>query len=88
VNIPLTEITEVDLIALHEMPAISMRTNGISTFKVHRGNYRTTSGDNIRLSINSGVNPVIRIVDRNGAVYYINRKNPDETRQIFNSIKR
>ncbi|MCL2877330.1 MAG: PH domain-containing protein, partial [Acidobacteria bacterium] len=88
VDIPLTEITEVDLVTLHEMPAISMRTNGISLSGVRRGNFRTNSGDNIRLSINLGVNPVIRIVDRNGAVYYINRKNPDETRQIFNSIKR
>jgi len=68
------------------MPAISRRTNGISFSKVHRGNFRTTDGDNIRLSINLGVNSVIRIVDRNGAVYYINSKSPDETREIFTRI--
>jgi len=87
VNIPLTEIAETDLIALHEMPRISIRTNGISSSKVHRGHFRTTAGENIRLSINSGSNPVIRIVDRHGNAYYINRKNADETRQIFDRIR-
>ena len=88
VNIPLDEIAGADLIALHEMPAISTRANGISLFKVHRGHFRTTAGDDIRLSIYSGVNPVIRIVDHNGNAYYINRKNPDETRQIFKQLNR
>jgi len=86
VNIPLGSIAKADTIAWREMPAISIRTNGISLMKVHRGNFRTKDGDKIRLSVNSGSSPVIRIVDRNGAVYYINRKNAAETRQIFNKI--
>ena len=88
VNIPLTEITEVDTIGWRNMPAISMRTNGISAFKVHRGHFKTVDGDKIRMSVHSGVNPVIRMVDRQGAVYYINRKNAAETRQIFNKLKK
>ena len=87
VDIPLAEIAEAELISLHEMPLISIRANGISLSKVHRGYFRTTAGENIRLSINSGSNPVIRIVDRHGNEYYINRKNADETRQIFDRIK-
>ena len=88
VNIPFAEIAEADTITLREMPAISIRTNGISLMKVHRGNFRTTGGDKVRLSINRNSSPVIRIVDRDGAVYYINRKNAAETRQIFNKINK
>jgi len=88
VNIPFAEIAKADTIALREMPAISIRTNGISLFKVHRGNFRTTDGEKVRLSINRSSSPVIKIVERNGAVYYINRKNAAETRQIFNKIKK
>jgi hypothetical protein len=87
VNIPFSEISEADTIAWREMPAISIRTNGISLFKVSRGHFRPTAGDKIRLSVHRGVSPVIRMVDHRGAVYYINRKNPTETRQIFNKLK-
>ena len=85
-NIPFVSIAKADTIAWREMPAISIRTNGISFMKVHRGNFKTADGDKIRLSVNSGSSPVIRIVDRNGVVYYINRKNAAETRQIFHKI--
>ncbi len=87
INIPFAGINGTDTISWREIPAISVRTNGISLFKVHRGRFRTTDGDKIRLSINSGVNPVIRVADSNGTVYYINRKNPTETREIFNKIQ-
>jgi len=42
VNIPLTEIKEADIVALRDMPAISIRANGISFLKVNRGKFRTT----------------------------------------------
>ena len=84
VNIPFDGISKADTIAWREMPAISMRTNGISLFKVKQGKFRTAGGDKIHLSVHCGVSPVIRIVDKRGAVYYINRKNAAETRQIFN----
>ena len=88
VNIPFAEISKVDTIAWREMPDISIRANGISLFKVRRGKFRTIDGDKIHLNIHCGINPVIRIVDRDGAVYYINRKNATETRQIFNKIQK
>ena len=88
VNIPFTQIAQADTIEWREMPAISIRTNGISLFKVNRGHFRTTDGDKVRLSVNRGISPVIRIIDRNGAVYFINRKNAAETRQIFNELQK
>jgi hypothetical protein len=86
VNIPLSKIAQADTISWREAPAISIRTGGISLFKVHRGRFRTADGDQVRLNIHRGTEPVIRMVDQNGLVYYINRKNPVETRQIFNNI--
>ena len=87
VNIPYADIIEVDTIAWREIPGISIRANGISLFKVHRGKFRTKNGDKIHLNITAGLSPVIRIVERNGAVYYINRKNAAETRKLFKNSK-
>jgi hypothetical protein len=88
VNIPFTEISSADTIACNEIPAIAIRTNGISLFKTHRGRFRTTGGDKIRLSIYCGVDPVIRIVDNDGRMYFINRTNPNETRLIFKELNK
>jgi len=88
INIPFAEIAKVDTISWREMPAISIRTNGISLFKVHRGYFKTREGDKIRLNVNRGVKPVIRIVDHRGAVYYINRKDAAETRKIFKKLQK
>ena len=87
VNLPFTEIVEADTITWSKMPTISARTNGLSLNKVHRGKFRTTDGNIIHLSIYHGVGPVIKIVEKDGSVYYINRKNADETRQIFNKLQ-
>jgi len=87
VNILFSEIAEADTIAWSEVPAIALRTNGISLYKVHRGKFRTTQDEKIHLNIYSGITPVIRITEQNGSVYYINRKSAEETRQIFKDLK-
>jgi len=87
VNLSFSQIAEADTISCNEMPEIAMRTNGISLFKVHRGTYRTTKDEKIHLNMYNGVSPLIRIVEQDGSVYYINRKNAEETRQIFNKLK-
>jgi magnesium-transporting ATPase (P-type) len=69
VNLPFAEIAEADTITWNKMPAISIRTNGISLNKVNRGKFRTTDGEKIHLSIHRGVSPVIRIVESDGSVY-------------------
>jgi hypothetical protein len=87
VTIPLNDIARADTIVWREMPAISIRTNGISLMKVNRGHFRTTDGENIRLSTISGVHPIVRITDKAGNTVYFNRNNPAETRQIFDKLK-
>ena len=86
VNLSFTEISEADTIVWSKMPSISVRTNGISLNKVNRGKFRTVDGKKVHLSIHRGVSPVIRIVKQDGSVYYINRKNATETRQMFRKI--
>ena len=87
INLLFSQIAEIDTISYREMPAIAMRTNGISLNGVRRGKYKTTKDEKIHLNISSGISPLIRIVEQNGSVYYINRKNAEETRQIFNKLK-
>jgi hypothetical protein len=87
VNIPLDEISEIGVITWPEMPSISIRIIGTSLFKVHRGKFKTTAGGKSYLSIYRGVSPIIRIVDNNGEIYFINRKNANETIQIFNKLE-
>jgi len=87
VNLLFSEIAEVDTIIWREMPSISVRANGISFNKVHRGKFITTSDDKIHLNVHRRVNPIVRIYKQDGSVYYINRKNADETRRIFNQLK-
>ena len=87
VNLPFAEIAEADTIVWSKMPAISIRTNGISLNKVHRGKFRA-SGRDVHFSIHSGVSPVIKIVAKDDSVYYINRKDANETRQIFKKLNK
>lgn len=88
VNLLFTEIAEIDTISWNEMPMIAMRTNGISIFRIHRGKYKTTKDEKIYLNIYSGISPLIRIIEQNGSAYYINRKNTEETRQMFKKLKK
>lgn len=87
VNILFFEIAEADTIAWREMPAIALRTNGISLNKAHSGKFGTTQDEKIHLNIYSGISPIIRIAEQNGSVYYINRKSAEETRQMLNDLK-
>lgn len=87
VNILFFEIAEADTIAWREMPAIALRTNGISLNKAHSGKFGTTQDEKIHLNIYTGISPIIRIAEQNGSVYYINRKSAEETRQMLNDLK-
>ena len=86
VNMPLTEIAKADTIVWSKMPKFS-RIYGISLNKVHRGKFRA-NGRDVHFSIHSGVSPVIKIVAKDGSVYYINRKDATETRQIFKKLNK
>jgi len=83
INVPIAEIVSIDTLSWKDMPPITLRTNGISLLGVNRGSFKTKDGNIVRLSVKCGINPVIRIVEKNGKTYYVNRKNSKETRDIF-----
>ena len=83
ITLPMVEIASVDTIVWNDMPPIALRTNGFSLFGVNRGSFRTRDGNNVRLNLKCGANPVIRISDKNGRIYYVNRRKPEETKDIF-----
>ena len=83
ISVPITEIASADTILWKDMPPITLRTNGISLLGVNRGSFKTKDGSVVRLSVKCGISPVIRIVEKNGKTYYVNRKNSKETQDIF-----
>jgi hypothetical protein len=84
-TIPINEITSADTLSWNEMPTIALRTNGFSFLGVSRGYFKTKEGNAVWLSVKSGINPVIRIITNNG-IYYLNHKNPNDTRSNFISL--
>ena len=85
-SLMLSEVDKIDTIAWKDMPHITLRTDGISLLGVNRGSFKTKNEENIRLSVKCGISPVIRIEDKEGKLYYVNRKNPEETRDIYQSL--
>ena len=83
ITVPIVEIVNVDTVSWKEMPRISYRSNGISLHGVHRGWFKTKDGNKIWLSIKRGVTPLIRIIEKNGKTYYINRTNTKETLDFY-----
>jgi len=86
INIPIEEIVNIDTVSWKEIPRISYRSNGISLFGVHRGWFKTKDENTVWLSVKRGVTPLIRIVEKNGKTYYMNRKNTAETMDIFDKL--
>lgn len=84
-SLSLAEISQVDTIAWSEMP-VFYRTKGLSFLLVNRGDFKTKAGDKIRLSVNAGGKLVIRLIDIQGSVYYVNWKNIDKTMKVFNEL--
>jgi len=84
-TIPINEITSADTLSWNEMPTIALRTNGFSFLGVNRGYFKTKEGNAVWLSVKSGISPVIRIITNNG-IYYLNHKNPNDTRSNFISL--
>ena len=68
-DISFDEITGVDLV--DRLPPISYRSNGISLGEVHKGFYKTKSGDEVKLLINCTSDTLLRITRRSGVpIYY------------------
>jgi hypothetical protein len=86
ITIPMEKIANVDTLSGEDIPSIIFRTKGSSLLGVNKGYFKTKDGKNVWLSIKCGVYPIIHIIDKDNKVYYLNRKNPNDTRNIFNTL--
>lgn len=84
-KIPLTEITEVE--KTNELPAITLRTNGLSFWRFHKGYYRTKEG-RIMLFCHSGKKPYLMVKSTKTPPIYINRSSEQEIDELYRLLKK
>lgn len=89
-DIPLSDVDTVLLV--ESLPAIKLRTNGISTRKVNIGNFKTDDGDKCHLYINNDVPLFIEIRcqkandESQKSLIFINKTTVEETKSLFEEI--
>lgn len=83
-RIPLTEITEVEI--TNELPDITLRTNGLSFWRFHKGYYRTEEGS-IMLFFHSGKKPLLLVKSTKAPPIYINRSTKEEIDELYRLLK-
>ncbi|MBQ8222071.1 MAG: hypothetical protein IJZ87_01790 [Bacteroidales bacterium] len=91
-EVPLSDVDTILLI--EKLPAIKLRTNGISTRKVNIGHFKTSDGRRCRLYVNNDVPLYIEIrrdvtpvaSENQSNLIFINRKTVEETRMLYEEI--
>jgi len=86
--VPISEICRVDTISLNDLVPVTLRVNGISLMFIKRGTFKMKDFGTVQLNLNYRSNPVIKIVDNAKRFYFVNRKDPKETRRLFFNIQR
>ena len=84
IRIPFTDIKEVEI--LEKMPQISFRINGSSYRGVNTGYFMLSTGEKCFLFLRNDIPPFIYIQCEKGIPIFLNRKNPEETREVFQKI--
>jgi hypothetical protein len=79
-----SDIKQLDTILV--LPRIRARTNGYEFGKILKGNFRFQNQEKARLFVNAGNPPYIRIRE-NSLNIYINFKEPEKTRELFQMLK-
>lgn len=83
-TIPISNIISVEL--LEEMPSISSRTNGSSTFKHNKGHFKLSNGEKCMMYIRKQP-PFIEIRTTDN-LYYINGETKEETLRYYKELKK
>lgn len=82
-NIPKEDIQEVLL--LNEIPPISIRTNGLGLGRIKKGYFKMKNIGIVKLFLRSNKAPYILIKTKKRQ-FYINFKDPNETKNLYNQI--
>lgn len=83
-QIPLNEITEVEI--TNELPNITLRVNGLSFWKYHKGYFRTKDSGRILLFLHSDQKPLLMIKSSTNPTIYINRSTEEEINQLYTAL--
>ncbi len=68
------------------LPEITMRTNGISFWKYHKGNFRSKEMGKVKLFLHSEAGPYLVIYSQGNYPVIINRNTPEELYRLFNEL--
>ena len=85
VSIPVQDITATTM--LSRWPAISIRTNGLSTDDVSIGHFRLKSGESCMLFLCYDGGPVLEVRTVDGGLYYLNCATEEETLEMIAKVK-
>ena len=72
---------------LSHWPAISIRTNGISTDKVNIGHFRLKNGESCMMFLCEDGGPVLEVRTVEGKLYYLNCATEEETQDMIAKVK-
>ena len=79
-----TEVRQVEW--CEALPSLSSRTNGFAAGKVRVGHFCAKNGERIRVFSYSGVGACICFVLRSGEKIYLNFKNEERTKELFDVV--
>ena len=85
-----TEILYCDIAEINlqsKLPEIKLRSNGFAVGNTRLGNFITQDDEHVKLFTYSDT-CIIQIVTKNRDVYYLSRKQPDETQKVFKELKK
>ncbi len=84
-TIYLDDITETSVLA--QWPAISIRTNGLSTDNVSIGHFRLKNGESCMMFLCEDGGPVLEVRTADGGLYYLNCATEEETLEMIAKVK-
>lgn len=80
-----TEISTIKLVA--QLPRITVKTNGFALGSIHKGYFKTSAGEIVKLILNSDARPCILVTKADGKkIFFSSRERPNE--EIFDDIKK
>ena len=84
-SIPMNDITEAT--TLNDWPAISTRTNGVSTHRFNFGHFQLKNGEDCMMFVHKDGGPLLEVRTINGKLYYFNCATEEETIEMIAKVK-
>ena len=84
-SIPVADVATTTV--LSDWPAISLRTNGLSTDKISIGHFRLKGGESCMMFLCDDGGPVLEVRTEDGKLYYLNCATEEETLEMIAKVK-